>query len=263
MSIPKDILKEHNYLNDWSIITAYRGSIAHGMYVPNTDPNSIDDKDVMSVCVPPKEYYLGLQNFGSRGTKELFKGEWDIVTYELKKFASLLKRGNPNVISLLWLEPNHYLNLTTEGQWLIDNRHLFINKTTVYKSFVGYAHGQLKRMTHHSFEGYMGEKRKNLVKKFGYDTKNAAHLIRLLRMGCEYLSSGELIVQRPDAANLLSIKRGEWTLEQVNKEADRLFKRIDTCYDLCTFPNEPDHVGIDKLLVDIIENRHDYYKYNS
>lgn len=34
-------------------LVGYRGSIAHGMYVPNTDPNSIDDKDVMGVCIPP------------------------------------------------------------------------------------------------------------------------------------------------------------------------------------------------------------------
>ena len=29
------------------IVLGYRGSISHGMYVPQTDPNSIDDKDVM------------------------------------------------------------------------------------------------------------------------------------------------------------------------------------------------------------------------
>ena len=31
------------------IIVGYRGSIAHGMYLANTDPNSIDDKDIMGV----------------------------------------------------------------------------------------------------------------------------------------------------------------------------------------------------------------------
>jgi len=36
--------------------------------------------------------------------------------------------------------------------------------------------------------GYLGDKRKQLVLKHGYDAKNAAHLIRLLRMGIEFLT---------------------------------------------------------------------------
>ena len=35
------------------ILLGYRGSIAHGMYVPQEDPDSIDDKDVMGVFVAP------------------------------------------------------------------------------------------------------------------------------------------------------------------------------------------------------------------
>ena len=47
------------------------------------------------------------------------------------------------------------------------------------------------RKLHHShFSGYMGEKRKAMVRKYQYDVKNAAHLIRLLRMGAEFLESG-------------------------------------------------------------------------
>jgi len=61
----------------------------------------------------------------------------------------------------------------------------------------------------------MGTKRKMLVEKYGYDCKNAAHLIRLLRMGVEFLKDGRLYVMREDAKQLIEIKRGEWTLEQV------------------------------------------------
>ena len=42
----------------------------------------------------------------------------------------------------------------------------------------------------------MGEKRKAIVRKYQYDVKNAAHLIRLLRMGIEFLETGELRVFR-------------------------------------------------------------------
>ncbi|MEK6325118.1 MAG: hypothetical protein AABN33_26055 [Acidobacteriota bacterium] len=39
------------------ILLGYRGSIAHNMYVPQHDPNSIDDKDLMGVYIAPIEHY--------------------------------------------------------------------------------------------------------------------------------------------------------------------------------------------------------------
>ena len=230
MSLPKNILREHSYLVDDAILVGYRGSIAHGMYVPKEDPDSIDDKDAMAVVIPSVEHYFGLKEWGSRGTKEIKHDEWDIVTYELRKIVSLLAKGNPNVLSLLWLDPTMYITRTLLGQRLIDNRRLFATRS-VYHSFSGYAYGHLHRMTHFKFEGYMGQKRKQLVERYGYDTKNAAHLIRLLRMGIEFLNEGELYVMRKDATQLLEVKKGEWSLEQVKTEADHLFKRAENAYD--------------------------------
>jgi hypothetical protein len=48
--IPKNILEAHPALQEWAILSAYRGIVAHGMYVPASDPNGIDDRDVMTVC---------------------------------------------------------------------------------------------------------------------------------------------------------------------------------------------------------------------
>lgn len=107
-------------------------------------------------------------------------------------------------------------------------------------------------MTHLAFEGYMGDKRKKLVEKFGYDTKNGAHLIRLLRMGIEFLKDGELHVQRHDAAQLLEIKHGEWTLDQVKEEAEKLFKRSEQAFDECKFPVRPDPKKVNSLCMEIM-----------
>jgi hypothetical protein len=251
MSIPKDIIWEYPGLGAWSILTAYRGSIAHGMYVPKNDPNSIDDKDVMAVCVPPIEYYFGLRVYGSRGTQEIKRNEWDIVVYEARKFISLLAQGNPNVLMMLWLEPNYYLHKSAAGQLLLTHRRCFVGRH-VYRAFTGYAYSQLHKMTHNAFEGYMGQKRKQLVEQYGYDCKNAAHLIRLLRMGVEFLRDGELYVLRPDAAQLLEIKRGEWTLEQVKAEADRWFKLSEQAYLESKLPSSPDIEVINRLAVDTV-----------
>jgi len=251
MSIPKDIIRENPALNDWCIMQCYRGSIAHGMYRPNSDPNSIDDKDAMAICIPSLDYYFGLKQFGSRGTKEIKRDEWDIVIYEVRKMVSLLAKGNPNVLAALWLEDKHYIEKTFAWNIILESRDLFSGKH-VYKSFVGYAHGQLYRMTHHAFEGYMGEKRKRLVEKFGYDTKNAAHLIRLLRMGIEFLADGRLYIERRDAQQLLEIKRGEWSLEQVKTEADRLFASVEMAYINSKLPVQPDMEKINKLCVGVV-----------
>lgn len=251
MTLPKAI-RQHKCMDKWCILSGYRGSIAHGMYVPNSDPNSIDDKDVMAICCPPIDHYFGTRAFGSRGTKEFKIDEWDVVVYEVRKFISLLTKANPNVLSLLWLEKQHQLKVTEAGQLFIDNRDAFVTKKA-YHSFVGYAHGQLHRMTHHAFEGYMGEKRKALVEKYGYDTKNAAHLIRLLRMGCEFLVDGELQVERPDAQQLLEIKRGKWTLEQVKSEAEQLFKDARVAHIQSSLPVAPDLGRINDLCVKIVK----------
>ena len=136
---------------------------------------------------------------------------------------------------------------------LIENRKLFVGRH-IYKSFTGYAYGQLHRMTHMEFRGYMGQKRRSLVEKYGYDSKNGAHLIRLLRMGAEFLKDGELEVTRHDAQQLLEIKRGEWTLDQIKEEANHGFKMAEMAYFESTLPVGPDINKINELTIAIIEN---------
>jgi predicted nucleotidyltransferase len=257
--VPQALVRQEPGLGRWCILSAYRGSIAHGMYVPASSPTSIDDKDLMVVCVPSREYYVGLTEYGSRGTVEIKQGAWDIVIYEVRKMIRMLLEGNPNVLSLLWVDPKHHLTVTSAGQLLLRSRRLFVGRH-VYHSFAGYAESQFKRMTHLAFQGYMGEKRKRLVEQFGYDTKNAAHLIRLLRMCIEFLTDGELEVTRPDAAELLAIKQGQWRLERVQEEADRLFAQAKRAHQRSTLPEAPQHERVNRLCVQIIQTAWDTRK---
>jgi predicted nucleotidyltransferase len=226
--------------------------MAHGMYVPASSPTGLDDKDVMAICVPPPAYYLGLTEYGSRGTVEIKQGVWDIVIYEIRKMIKMLLEGNPNVLSLLWVDAQHYLTVAAPGKLLIQSRTLFVGRH-VYHSFAGYAESQLRRMTHLAFQGYMGEKRKRLVEQFGYDTKNAAHLVRLLRMCIEFLDEGELRVTRPDATELLAIKQGRWTLARVKAEAKRLFAHAKAAYRTSRLPDAPMHGRANALCVKIVQ----------
>ena len=232
------------------VLLGYRGSIAHGCHIANTDPNSIDDIDVMGVFVGSPNHYLGLKQ---KDHHEVFIGAYDAVSYELRKFVTLLVGANPNVLGLLWLKYEHYIYRGDIGNMLIANRNMFVSQKIFY-SFTGYAHAQLNRMERFATNGYMGEKRKKLVEKYGYDCKNAAHLIRLLRMGIEFLKEGELHVFRDDAAELLEIKRGEWTIERVKAEAEKLFREAEVAHEACTLPHHPDVDKINDLLVNMLSS---------
>lgn len=272
------------------VFVAYRGSVAHGMYVPPVEPTGIDDIDIIGVYIPDLEHYFGHHDKPPRGADVKIR-EWDSASYELRHFVGLLCNGNPNVLSTLWLKPESLIFTTRESDMLMAARFLFATKRA-YHSFGGYAHSQLKRMV--SFKdtalmgdcgcsgkfhtsdcsmaeergrgsskrfatGFMGEKRKGLVEKHGYDSKNAAHLIRLLHMGCEFLRTGEMIVDRRDAgdaAELLSIKRGEWELVAVKARAEMLFDEMRQARDESTLPNEPDMRLVDALLMDILSIAH-------
>ena len=246
--------KYRDLFPDNTILVGYRGSIAHNMYIPNTDPNSIDDIDLMGVFLAPVEHYIGITK--TRETIERFVGKYDVVSYEYIKFVKLLLKSNPNVLSLLWIRENHYLERYDYGKILVDNRDLFVSKEA-YKSFTGYAYAQLKKMEKFNFNGYMGKKRKALVDKFGYDTKNASHCIRLLKMGVEFLTTGELNVFRSDASMLLRIKTGKWTLEQVKAEAMRLFKLADEAYVRSKIPDRPSYDKVESIVKDVM---YDYIK---
>ena len=251
-----------------TILLGYMGSISHGTHVPKEDPTSIDDIDIMGVNITHESTYLGLGYYYSteefKKTDELNKSknneqkvvqykEYDSVVYEIRKFFKLLLQQNPNVLGLLWLEPHNYIYVSPVGKNIINNRSIFITKEA-YHSFIGYAHDQLYKMEHMAFEGYMGEKRKNLVKQFGYDCKNAAHLIRLLRMGIEFLTDGDLKVFRKDNTELKEIKQGKWSLEKVKKESDSLFTLAREAYVRSELPPKPNYEMAEKLLISILKD---------
>ncbi len=112
-------------------------------------------------------------------------------------------------------------------------------------------------MEHVRFLGYMGEKRKRLVERFGYDCKNAAHLIRLLKMGVEYIETGELTVYREhDAGELKEIKRGDWQRERVVEYADELFLKCERAMESSALPNEIDQDAVNDLLGEMFKQRY-------
>jgi predicted nucleotidyltransferase len=94
--------------------------------------------------------------------------------------------------------------------------------------------------------------RSELEGKFGYDTKHAMHLVRLMRMATEILDHHKVIVKRHDAQELLEIRRGMWSFDTLMTWAEDTEVKLEKSYITSTLPREPDREAIDKLLVAIV-----------
>ena len=75
-------------------------------------------------------------------------------------------------------------------------------------------------------------------------------------MGIEFLTDGTLHVERADSVELLDIKRGDWPLEKVKAEAERLFQLAQEAYVRSTLPPEPDRSRAERLCVDMVFQYH-------
>lgn len=95
-------------------------------------------------------------------------------------------------------------------------------------------------------------KRAALEAKFGYDCKHACHLIRLARMCREILTTGQVLVRRPDAEELLEIRNGAWTYEQLVEFSDRQDNELETLVKISTLPKQPDREKLDALCEEMI-----------
>jgi len=99
-------------------------------------------------------------------------------------------------------------------------------------------------------------KRAELEAKFGFDSKHAAHLIRLMRQGYEMLTTGEVNVRRPDAEELLAIRNeGIWSYDQLIDFSEEMDAKLDSFYEsgMCKLPKTPDINFLNNLHQTIVE----------
>lgn len=159
----------------------------------------------------------------------------DCTIYTLEKFCKLASKGNPNIIETLF---SPVLEYTKEGNQLIELRNAFWNKRAG-TAFLGYIKAQVERI-----QGLRGQKdvtRKELVERFGYDTKYAYHIIRLGIIGREYLQTGYIQLPMSDLhiRNLKSIRNGERKLSEVLADSAVLEQEIKWATEFGAAPREP------------------------
>jgi uncharacterized protein len=94
--------------------------------------------------------------------------------------------------------------------------------------------------------------RKSLEMKYGYDTKDAMHLIRIMREGEELLRTGRITFPLTYAHTLLEIRNGSMTYDQVMIMAEQMDAYFNAWEAASKLPFGPDRKGLTQLYLDIL-----------
>lgn len=103
-----------------------------------------------------------------------------------------------------------------------------------------------------SWQRTRNPRRSELEAKFGYDTKHALHLIRLLRMGLEIVATGRVLVRRDDRDELLGIKAGALSYDELMARAEALGQQVHAAAATSPLPAAPNDAALDTLCADIV-----------
>lgn len=91
------------------------------------------------------------------------------------------------------------------------------------------------------------------------DGKNMLHCMRLIDMSLEIAEGKGIIVRRPNAKELLDIRKGKIDLDTLIKTAEEKIRKMDELFAKSNLPNRVDHKFIDKLTKRI---RKDFFESN-
>jgi hypothetical protein len=199
---------------DSEILRTVVGSGVHGIAIENQD-----DHDEMGVYVELPPAVLGIGHadghYVARTVPEGRRsqhGDTDLVLYSLRRYLALVATGNPTALLPLFAPAEAVLRCTGLGRDLREFGPRLLSRQAG-RRFLGYLDSQRQRL--------LGQDRRHLpnrpelVARYGFDTKYASHALRLGMQGVEVMRTGRLTLPLPerDRAQVLSVKRGEVTLE--------------------------------------------------
>lgn len=148
------------------------------------------------------------------------------------------------------------LKITSDQQWEAAARKVGLNDNfiEVMQKERAYQNAKTDWDQYHEWKANRNRDRYQLEEKYHYDTKHAGHLYRLLRVCREVLTTGKLIVKRPDREEILAIRNGAWTYDQLIEFAEKEERELNELYKTCTvLPQTPDFEYLDKLCIRLVE----------
>lgn len=207
--------------------------------------------NVVEMLYVEPRFILNINKFGKRlrENRELFLSSKARYSFGGYAFSQLKRiKGHRRWITFDQTPPN-------EEEFFKVKYRTVNGKSVKYTKFMEHDYDSAKKKyaQYLDWKEKRNPKRAVLEDKFGYDTKHAMHLMRLLRMGVEILEKGEVNVFREDRNELLDIRNGVWSYDKLVEKAEELAKRLDGLYDKTNLPNKPNDKEINKLLISITE----------
>jgi predicted nucleotidyltransferase len=255
-----ELINPPSFLPDAIQFEVMMGSEAYG--VSSND----SDIDIYGFAIPPKEmvfpHIIGqIQGFGRQiqrfeqyqqhHIKDSNNGkEYDFTIYSIVKYFQLCMDNNPNMIDSLFVPERCIFYMTDIGKMVYENRKMFLHKGCYFK-FAGYAHSQLKKCKNRNPQG----KRKELVDKYGFDTKFAYNIPRLLLECEQILEKGDINLE-VNREYLKDIRRGRYSLEEIEEWQKIKEKHLTDLYAKSKLRHSPDEPAIKQLLMNCLE---EYY----
>lgn len=221
------------------VLQVLGGSHAYGMAGPDSD------LDLRGVIIPPEEYFCGLEVF-----EQYVPGnEEDVCYYDVRKFFSLSMKGNPHVLE--FFKAPVLKTIDPFAQRIRDMWGEVVSKRMI-SAHLGMSKAHLTKLERPGKN--CGEKGRAAIAAFGYNTKDAAHVIRVLQQCLEILLTGDLLMPRPNAAILKAIKSGSWKVDQVRSVAEFLMNEIRKAEQESQLPSEPDFHKVNKKVVALVRD---------
>jgi uncharacterized protein len=124
-----------------------------------------------------------------------------------------------------------------------------------------YENAMIEYRQYEEWKKNRNKKRAEMEEKFSFDGKHASHLKRLQNMAKEILETGKINVDRTniDAEELLDIRNGKWTYEQLEESFNKSEIELNQLYEKSTLQKSPQINKINDLMISIID---DYLKEN-
>ena len=223
------------------ILKVRTGSWCHGTELPGSD------EDIRGICIPPIDYFLGVKKFEQFEDKEN-----DVVIYGIEKFINLTCKGNLSALNFLFVDSKDIRECSAYGKRLIFFRNEFLSMRTINNVF-GFVKSQIHKMGRS--HGDCGN-RKDLVDKYGYDTKFAYHAVMLTNIGIELLKTNTYHPLRPpkEQQHLKQIRIGIIKYDEVMAEIGQNLTTMKTLESLCGLPKECDKEKISDFMVEFLKD---------
>lgn len=245
MNEPFEPVKERApWLEQATIFLTIHGSTAYGMNTPASDI------DMTGIFVPPMEV---LANPFANVEQVGYQNEiHDLIVFDIRKFLKLAYKGSVNAIEMLWMGERFWQRSGDVWEMLVERRNLFLSKKVFY-SYLGHCKSELSAFKKGMEVGVLpNSSRSALYDKYGFDTKSASHITRLVRTCEEIARTGNIEVFRKDADELVAIRMGLKEASTIIDETERTMIRASSAIEFSKLPEVADEAKVKKLCFEVM-----------